>query len=80
MPTRVKLDLIDAVAEAVVRLEDREVVLGAPGVLERLDAAGHGSDLPDALGGPSATLALERLLECKVNVEQVDRLKRRGLV
>ena len=45
VPGRVELDLVDPVAEPVVRAQDRHVALGPPAVLERLDAAGDGAGL-----------------------------------
>ena len=60
--------------------QDRLVALGAAAVLERLDAAGDGARLAHAVDAPAAALALERLAQREVGVEQVDRLQRRRLV
>src|SRR5258708_2753926 len=80
VPGRVELDLVDPVSEPVVGPQDREVALGAAGVLARLDAAGEGPRLTRALDAPLAALALERLAQRHVDLEQVDRLQRGRLV
>jgi hypothetical protein len=80
MPGRVELDLVDPVAVAVVRAEDRRVALGAPAVLERLDAARERACLARPVDAPSATLPLEPLAQGEVDLEQVDRLERWRLV
>jgi hypothetical protein len=49
-------------------------------VLERRDAPGHATGLPRAVDAPAAALALQPLLQREIDVEQVDRLKRWGLV
>ena len=77
---RVELDLVDPVAVAVVGAQDRLVALGPAAVLERLGAAGGGARLPGAVDAPAAALALERLAQREVELEQVDRLQRRRLV
>ncbi len=80
VPTRVELDGVDAVAEAIMRVEHRHVALGPARVLARLDAAGHGAGLAHAIKPPVAALAHERLLQHEVDLEQVDRLQRRRLI
>ena len=80
VPGRVELDLVDPVAVAVVGAQDRLVALGAPAVLARLDAPGDRAGLAGAVDAPAAALALERLLQRQVDLEQVDRLQRRRLV
>ena len=80
VPRRVELDLVDPIAVTVVRAQDRLVALGAPAVLARLDASGDGAGLARPVDAPAPTLALERLAQRKVDVEQVDRLQRRCLV
>jgi hypothetical protein len=49
-------------------------------VLERLDAARDGAGLACAVKTPAPALALEALLQCDVDLEQVDRLEGRRLV
>jgi hypothetical protein len=80
VPGRVELHLVDAVAVAVVRFEDRQVAFGPAAVLERLETAGPAADLARALDSPASPFALERLLERAVDLKQIDRLQRRGLV
>ncbi len=80
VPRRIELDGVDPVAEAIVGGQPRLVALGAAGVLARLDAAGDGAGLAGALGAPAPALAVERLLEREVELEQVGGLKRRRLI
>ena len=80
VPRGVELDLVDPVAVAVVGAQDRRVALGAPAVLGRLDAAGDPAGLAGPVDAPAAALALQRLAQRQVGLEQVDRLQRRGLV
>src|SRR5689334_117499 len=80
VPRRIELDLVDPVAVAVVGAEDRDVALGAPAVLERLDAPGHGARLPCAVGPPVAALTLQPFLQREIDFEEVDRLERWRLV
>ena len=61
MPRRVEVDLVDAVAVAVVGDQSRLVALGPAPVLERLDAARDDPGLADGVAAPAAALALERL-------------------
>ena len=80
VPARVELDLVDAVAEAVVGDQPRLVALGAPGMLLRFGGGGDATGLAHALERPSRTLALERLAQRHIAREQVDVLERDGLV
>ena len=80
VPARVELDLVEPVAEAVVREQPRLVALGAAAVLLRLGRAGDGAGVARAVDRPARALALERLAQREVGVEQVDVLERDGLV
>ena len=72
--------LVDALPVAVVRLQPRRVALGAAAVLLGLGRAGDRAAVAHAVDRPAAGLALERLLQREVGVEQVDVLERRRLV
>ena len=80
VPGRVEVDVVDAVAVAVVGLQPRRVALGAAAVLLRLGRARHGARVTRAVDGPAAALALERLAQREVDVEEVGPLERGGLV
>ena len=80
MPARVEVDAVDPVPEAVVREQARLVALGAAAVLLRLGGPGYGAGVARAVDRPARALALERLLEGEVGLEQVDVLERGGLV
>ena len=67
VPRRVELDLVDPVAVAVVGAEDRDVALGAPAMLERLDASRHRARLVHAVQAPAAAFALQPLAERQGN-------------
>ena len=80
VPGRVELDLVDAMAEAVVGAQLRRVAVG-------LLAEPDGRRLPEprpepreALLAPAAALALDGLEERAVVLEPVDLLERRRLV
>src|SRR5690349_21063252 len=79
MPSRMKLDLVDAVPEAVVRAEHRRIAIR---LLSRLE--GLASDpLPEpthaVLGGGSA-FAVERLGKDAVGVVEIVAFEQRGLI
>ena len=80
MPRGVELHLVDPVSVPVVGAQDRQVPLGAPAVLERVDAARGGAGFPRTVHPPAATLALEPLAQGEVDLEQVDRLQRGRLI
>lgn len=80
VPRRVELDLVDSVPVPVVGPEDRDVPLGAPAMLERLDAAGERTGLARPVDAPAPALALEALAQGDIGLEQVDGLERRRLV
>jgi hypothetical protein len=80
VPRGIELDLIDPVAVAVVRAEDRDVALGAPAMLERLERPCHPAGLARAVETPAPALALQALLQRGIDLEQVDRLERWRLV
>ena len=71
VPGRIELDLVDAVAEPVVRTEDREIALGPAAVLPRLGASRRPRRLrlPGRL--PSRRPPLERLPQRQIDLEQV---------
>ena len=77
---RVVVDLVDAVAVAVVRLEHRDVALGALGVSERLRGGDHGAEIADPVKAPLAALANQRLAQRRVGLERVVVDERRRLV
>ena len=74
VPRRVEFDLVDPVAEPVVRAQDRRVALGSARMLARLDASRRRPRLPGALGAPLAALAGQRFPQRQVDLEQVDGL------
>ena len=80
MPRGVEVDLVDPVAVAVVGDEARLVALAAVGVLARLGAAGDLADVAQAVDAPAAVLALDRLVQRGVGLEDVVGLEGRGLV
>ena len=80
VPGGVELDRVDAVAVAVVRPQHRLVALGALGVLERLGRTGQLAGVAQAVDPPAAALALERLAEREVGLEDVVRRERRRLI
>jgi hypothetical protein len=80
VPRRVELDLVNAAAVAVVRLQARLVALGPAAVLLRLGAARHGAGVARAVERPAAALALQCLLQGEVGVEEVRPLERSRLV
>ena len=79
VPGGVELDLVAAVAEAVVGVQHRRVLVG-------LDAPAHRLAAPERAGGaqalarPAAALALEALPQRRVVLEEVAALQRRDLV
>ena len=76
----IELDLVDAVAVAVVAAQDRLVALGALRVGERRGAAGELAGVAQAVDAPATALALERLAQREVGLEHVVGDERRGLV
>ena len=80
VPGRVELDLVDAVAVAVVRAQDRLVALGALGVGKRLGGAGQLAGVAQAVHAPATALSLHRLAQCEVRLEHVVRRQRRRLI
>ncbi len=80
VPRRVEVDLVDAVAVAVMGAQDGLVSLRALGVLERLGRAGQLAGVAQAVDAPAAALALERLAQCEVGLEGVVRRQRGRLV
>ena len=80
MPRRIELDLVDTVAEAIVGDQPRLVALGPAAVGDRRLAAGHDPGLAHRFQAPTAALALERLAQRQVALQQVNRLERRRLV
>ncbi len=79
VPGGMELDLVDPLAEAVVRPQDRRVLVGEPSQLERL-AAAEAAERRAALFRGAAALAPERLHQGLVLREQVVALERRRLV
>src|SRR2546423_5119120 len=79
MPGRMEIDLVDAVAEAVVSAEHRHVLVGLLAPAQRF-AAHLLAEAAHALLCPSAALAAERLDQHAVVIEQVVALEWRRLV
>ena len=79
MPRGVELDLVDPVAEAVVRAQARRILVREPSPLERL-AGQERAERARARGRPAGALTLERLGERPVLGEQVVAVERRRLV
>ena len=79
VPRGVELDLVAAVAEAIVGVQHGRVLVGLDAPAHRL-AAPERARGAQALARPSAALALERLLQRGVVLEQVAALQRRDLV
>ncbi len=77
---RVVVDLIDAVAVTVVRLQDGDVALRALGVIERLGGCDHATEIAHPVKTPFAALAQERLAQRRVGLEGVVVDERRRLV
>ena len=80
VPGGVEVDLVDAVAVAVVGAQDRLVALAALRVVARLGGTGHFAAVAQAVDAPAAALALEGLAERGVGGEAVVGNQRRGLV
>ena len=79
VPGGVELHLVDAVAVAVVGAQLGRVLVRLPAPLDRL-AAGDLAHRADLRLGPAATLAVQRLDQRAVLLEDVVRLQRRDLV
>ena len=81
VPRGVELDLVDPVAVPVVGAQDRHVALGAPAVLDRLDAARPPRRPRGARSTPQPPPSRSSAsASARSALEQVDRLQRRGLV
>jgi hypothetical protein len=70
VPRGVELDLVAAVAEAVVRVQHRRMLVGLDAPAHRL-AAPEGARGAQAIARPAAALALEPLAERRVVLEEV---------
>jgi len=79
MPRRVELDLVDPVAESIVRAEARWVLVRQPSPLERRSGEER-AELTRARGRPASALTLECFGERPVLGEQVVAFERRRLV
>jgi len=80
VPGGVELDLVDAVAEAVVGAQLRRVLVGEPAELDRLAAARDRPDRADRVHGEVAALPRDRLDEGPVRLEDVVVLERGRLI
>ena len=80
VPRRVDLDLVDALAEAVVGAEVRRVRVGLEAPVDRLLGPGQATELVDQVVGPGAAFALQGLAEGRVGLEDVVIDERRRLV
>src|SRR5256884_9479357 len=80
VPCRMELDLVDAVAEAVVGAQLRRVGVGLEAPVDRLLRAGERAEVADQLLSPGGALTLERLAQGRVGFEQVVVDERRRLV
>src|SRR5207245_11500646 len=76
----VELDLVDAVAEAVVGAQPGWIGVGLESPIDRLLGAGQRSEVVDQVVRPRRTLAFERLAQRRVRLEEVVVDKRRRLV
>ena len=70
VPRRMELDLVDPLAEAVVRPQLRRMLVREPPPLERL-AVEQRPERRTALGRPARAFALERLDERSIRREEV---------
>ena len=75
-----ELDLVDAVAEAIVRAQLRRVGVGLESPVDRLLGAGQRSEVVHEVMGPRSALAFERLAQRRVGFEEVVVDERRRLV
>ena len=80
VPGRVEIDLVDAVPEAVVRLQRRLVLVRLTAPALGLCGAGEASDLADLLGRPLGAFAAQCLDQHAIGLEDVVAFERRGLV
>src|ERR1700686_5850569 len=82
VPSGVEIDLVDAVAIAVVGAQYRLVLVGEspPEILRPTPPSDQLAERGGALLGPPAALAPQRLNEREVGGEDVDALQGRGLV
>ena len=80
VPGRIEFDLVDPVAVAVVRAQDRLVALGPLGVGQRLGGAGQLAGIAQAVHAPAAALALDRFAQRQVRLEHVVGHQRRRLI
>jgi hypothetical protein len=65
---------------AIVRLKRWQVLVCQAALLERLSSARYQAESCQRLGGVSAALALDSLLERPIRGKQVHILERRGLI
>ena len=79
MPGRMKLDLVDALAVAVVGAQHRRKGVGLDAPVDRLPS-GDGAELADAVERPPAALALQRVGEGVIALERVVAAQRRRLI
>src|SRR5512133_838239 len=79
MPRRVKFDLVDPIAEPVVRAHARWILVREPTPLERR-AGQERAERARARRRPAGTFTLERSGERPVLGEQVEAVERRRLV
>ena len=80
VPGRIELDLVDALAEAIVGDQPRLVALGPPRMGLRVRRGGDDARLADPLHRPLGALARQRLPQRGVALEQVDVLEGNRLV
>ena len=80
VPGRMELDLVDAVAEAVVGAQLRRVLVRLEAPADRLRRAGEGADLDRPGLGPLSALAAKRLDQHPVGAERVVTRERQALV
>jgi hypothetical protein len=80
VPRGVEVDLVEPVAEPVVRLQDRRVLVGLEAPREQLGAADARSEGSRVGLGEPAALAMKRLAEGRVAIEGVVADERRDLI
>jgi len=78
--SRVELDLVDPVAEAVVGFQLRRIVIGFDAPSEDIGRAADRPERADPVGRPVTTFAFQRLLKGLVDAKEVDVFESRGLI
>ena len=80
VPGRMEVHLVEPVAVAVERAQNRRVFVGIETKLHRLRLAERGAERGEPFLRPTRLLALDRFAQHGVACEQIIRLERRRLV